>query len=246
MKYVNNLSTLLILISVSLSPIISSCKSGDCFYKKGKLLYDNNFKSAGQLTDWIMEGPGELGFNDGWMHMFAPDEKFHHVFWCPLDFPGSFIAEWEMQNMHPEAGLCIIFFATTGLNGEDIFDPSLPERDGTFFAYTRDKLKSYHISYYANAPGNPERETSHLRKNNMFEIVQAAPEGIPKNSTDIHRICLAKKGPHIVLYVDDRKIIDWTDDGTTFGPVYEGGKIGFRQMQWSHFRYRNFKVWDLK
>lgn len=44
----------------------------------------------------------------------------------------------------------------------------------------------------------------------------------------------------------DRKIIDWTDDGKEYGPVLGGGKIGLRQMQWTHFRYRNFKVWELE
>lgn len=47
------------------------------------------------------------------------------------------------------------------------------------------------------------------------------------------------------MFVDDRKIIDWTDDGKRFGPVLGAGKIGFRQMRWSHFRYRDFKVWQL-
>jgi hypothetical protein len=23
------------------------------------------------------------------------------------------------------------------------------------------------------------------------------------------------------------------------------GKIGFRQMEWTHFAYRNFKVWEI-
>jgi len=47
------------------------------------------------------------------------------------------------------------------------------------------------------------------------------------------------------MYVDDRRIIDWTDDNKKYGPVLKGGKIGFRQMKWTHFRYANFKVWNL-
>lgn len=214
-------------------------------WEGGRILYENDFSIPDQLEDWKMEGPGKTEFKEGWMHMYSPDEEWHHVYWCPMDFPESFAAEWEMQNMNPDAGLCIVFFAAGGINGEDIFDPLLPERDGTFRYYTKDKLKSYHISYYANNPKNQEREASHLRKNNMFEIMQTGPEGIAKHATDIHHIRLVKDRARIVMLIDGKKIIDWTDDGKTHGPVYGGGKIGFRQMQWSHFRYRNFKVQEI-
>jgi hypothetical protein len=216
------------------------------FPDRGELIYQNDFSAEADLKRWIMEGPGIMEFNNGWMHMHSPGETWHHVLWCPEDFPASFIAEWEMQNMNPRAGLCIVFFATTGLNGEDIFDPSLPKRDGTFHFYIKDKLKGYHISYYANSPVNTEREASHLRKNNMFELVQYGPEGIPKQSTKTHLVRLIKDGARIALFIDDDKIIDWTDDGISHGPVYQGGKIGFRQMQWTHFRYRNLRVWEIK
>ncbi len=214
--------------------------------EKDGLLYENSFSKPEKVDDWVMEGPGKLEFKDGWMHIYAPDEKWHHVFWCPKDFPGSFIAEWEAQNLETDAGLCIIFFAATGINGEDIFDSSLPERDGTFKYYIKDKLNSYHISYYANTPNRPDRGDSHIRKNTNFHLVQTGEEGISTNSEKIHKMKLIKDNDHIVMYVDDRKIIDWTDDGEEYGPVHQEGKIGFRQMQWTHFRYRNFKVWDLK
>ena len=86
----------------------------------------------------------------------------------------------------------------------------------------------------------------HLRKNNSFALLQTGPDGIPKNSVAVHRVKLVKNENKILFYLDDRKVIDWQDDGVTFGPVYGAGKIGFRQMQWSHFRYRNFKVWAIR
>ena len=55
---------------------------------------------------------------------------------------------------------------------------------------------------------------------------------------------LIKQEGKILMYIDDRKIIDWTDDGIKYGKILEDGKIGFRQMQWTHFAYRNFKVWE--
>jgi hypothetical protein len=63
---------------------------------------------------------------------------------------------------------------------------------------------------------------------------------------EIHKMRLVKDGAHIMMFVDNRKVIDWTDDGKEYGPVWQGGKMGLRQMKWTHFRYRNFKVWELK
>ena len=213
---------------------------------KGDLLYENPFSSAKEVSDWTMEGPGTLDFLEGWMYMQSPEEEGHHVFWCPRDFPSSFVAQWEMQNIETDAGLCIVFFAATGVNGEDIFDPKLKKREGVFKQYTKSDLNTYHISYYANAAHNPNRPHSHLRKNKGFYKVFEGEQGIPPASTDIHHITLVKEEARIQLYVDDRKVIDWVDDGETYGPVLQGGKMGFRQMKWTHFRYRNFKVWGHK
>lgn len=214
---------------------------------RGKLIYSNTMTSSLDMAGWKMEGPGEVVFKDGWMEMFSPGEKYHHVFWCPEDFPGSFIAEWEVQNLETDAGLCILFFSAKGKNGESIFDPTFPPRDGTFNQYTKsDRFNCYHISYYANGRDNPGREVSHLRKNSGFHLVQQKEPGIPVTSEKVHKMVLVKNNAQIRMYIDERKIIDWTDDGQTLGPVLQEGKMGFRQMQWTRFRYRNFRVWEVK
>jgi len=236
----------LLLLAFLMLPSACRSQTRSQSYDKGRLLYENSWSTHETVKDWVMEGPGELRFADGWMQMYAENEKWHHVLWCPVEFPSQFIAEWQIQNLHVEAGLLIVFFAAQGTNGEDIFDPALPPRDGAFRFYTKDKLNSYHISYYANNPKNPGRELSHLRKNNMFALVQTGAEGIAKHSEAIHTLRLVKDDGHILFFVDGRKIIDWEDDGETYGPLYRDGKFGLRQMQWSHFRYRNFKVWSIK
>jgi hypothetical protein len=214
-------------------------------FEKGEPVYENSLANRGSVKDWVMEGPGELEFRDGWMEMYSPEEKYHHVFWCPADFPDSFVAEWEAQNLHNRAGLCIVFFAAGGVNGKDVFDPSFPARNGRFSQYTKGPINSYHISYHANAPNEPGRDHANLRKNSGFHLVQEGNMGIPADSEQVHKLRLVKDGPRIVMFVDGRVIIDWTDDGETFGPALGGGKIGFRQMKWTRFRYRNFKVWGL-
>ena len=210
--------------------------------EKGELIYLNSFATAQMVNNWTMEGPGKLSFQHGWMTMFSPNQQMHHVFWCPENFPESFIAEWEAQNIYSEAGLAIVFFAAKGINGKDIFHPSQPPRDGTFKQYTLGDVRSYHISYYANAAHNKNRGHANLRKNNTFTLLQKGKEGIPTLSRSIHRIRLEKQGPTIRLWVNNKKTIDFSDKA----PYWGDGKIGFRQMQWTKFRYRNFKVWRIK
>lgn len=193
-----------------------------------------------------MEGLGEVEFSNGWMKMSSTKEKGHHVFWCPQEFPASFIAEWEVQNLRTKVGLCIVFFSAKGLNGEDIFDISLPKRDGTFTKYTKGAINNYHISYYANSKDHPGRETAHLRKNKGFHKVQEDAMGIPIHSQTIHKIQLVKFDGTIQLFIDGRKAIDWVDDGQKLGEILQAGKIGFRQMKWTQFNYRNFNVWECK
>lgn len=216
----------------------------------GALLYHADMHTPSSVAEWIMEGDAQVAFRDGWMEMYSPEKAAHHVFWCPQDFPESFIASWEVQNLAVDSGLLIVFFAATGVDGQDIFDQSLPARDGTFTQYTEGKIKSYHISYYANVAHEPGRVHVNLRKNNTFSLLQSGGEGIPTHSTNIHQLKLIKEGAHIRLFIDERKVIDYVDDsavvkGIDTGAAISVGKIGFRQMQWSHFRYRNFKVWEL-
>ena len=218
---------------------------------KGDLLYQSTLSTPDSVSEWQMEGPGKITFNNNWLQMFSPDEKMHHVFWCPKEFPDSFIAEWQVQNLKFDAGLVIVFFAAKGVSGEDIFSPNLVKRDGTFKQYTLGDINSYHISYYTNAAHNPNRGHANLRKNNTFSLLQKGQEGIPTLSEAPHKVRLVKNKHHIKMYIDERKVIDYLDDTPVIndvntGKALGGGKIGFRQMKWTKFQYRNFKVWQLK
>ena len=214
-------------------------------FTKESLLYKNNFSSKDDLKSWVLEGDAEVTIKDNWLEMFSPDEKSHHVFWCPKELPVSFMAEWEMQNLNLNAGLCIVFFSAKGINGLDVMHPNQKKRFGVFNQYTKSDINNYHISYYANNPKKPNRPFSHLRKNKGFITVQYGDKGIDTNSNSIHKIRLVKKENHISMSIDNREIINWKDDGLKYGEPHTGGRFAFRQMQWSHFRYRNFKVWNI-
>lgn len=213
---------------------------------KGELFYANPFASADQLKNWKMEGPGRMQFDDGWMTMDSPGGAGHIVNWCPVVFPDSFVAEWDVQHLEKGLGLCIVFIAAEGLNGEDIFAPSLPKRTGVFEQYVNGAIRNYHVSYYANPDDAPDRQSANVRKNPGSHLVLEGDEGIPTASMAIHHMRLVKDHGHIMMFDDGRKFVDWTDDGQALGPIYGEGKIGLRQMKWTGFRYRDFKVWTLK
>jgi hypothetical protein len=188
--------------------VIAYAQKSPLQVEKGALLYENALASQGELIGWKLEGPATVEFKDDWMHMYSPNEEGHHVYWCPEDFPSDFIAEWELQNIETDAGLCIVFFSALGQNGKDIFDPSIKPRDGVFRKYTKSDINNYHISYYANGKDKKGREVAHLRKNAGFYKVQIGEPGIPVESTEIHKMKLVKKGNHITMSVDELEIIN--------------------------------------
>ncbi len=223
---------------------------GDVEPLKGKLLYTVDLGSEAAMAGWRLEGPGILEREGPWLTMSSSEADTdgpagHIVYWEPENFPASFIAQWDFQPIS-EYGLCIVFFATRGANGADLFDPGIKERAGIFTQYHSSDINCYHISYYANTPFNPGRITTNLRKNAGFHLVANGSPGVPAGSRDIHTVTLIKQDNHIRLGVDEKKIIDWTDDGQRYGPVHGAGKIGLRQMKWMQARYRDFKVWAMK
>lgn len=211
---------------------------------RGPLLYETSLATPADAGDWILEGPGVITHRDGWLTMKSqrPDgPQGHLVYWCPKVFPDRFVAEWEFELLEPK-GLCIVFFAARGHDGKDLFDPALPRRSGIFTEYTEGALDAYHISYFANTPAVP-RAVANLRKNAGFFCLSNGPVGVTSGRPGtIHRAVLVKDGAHLRMSVDGRTIIDYTDDGQRAGPVLTDGRIGLRQMQWTHARYRNFRV----
>ena len=218
----------------------------DVMARMGQPLYESALDSPESVDGWVMEGPGLTSFEEGWMEVASkkPDSLLkdgHIVYWCPEDFPESFVAEWEVQ-IESEDGLCIVFFAASGAQGEDLFDPGLPKRTGIFKQYTQGAISCYHISYYANTPSAQGRITSNMRKNSGFYLVSNGPPGIAPGSKEAHTVCLIKDKGHVQMQIDGNTVIDFIDDGERYGPVHGAGKIGFRQMQWTVARYRDLRV----
>ena len=215
--------------------------------ERGTLLYQSALATAADTRGWKLEGPAIVDYRNGWMQMRSErpnGPEGHLVHWCPIEFPARFRAEWDFE-LIDETGLCIVFFAARGHGDRDLFDAALKPRTGIFAQYTNSDIDCYHISYFANAPSSPRR-VANLRKNSGFHLIANGPVGVTTGGGgSIHRAVLVKDGARIRMAVDGRTIIDHTDDGQRVGPVWAGGKIGLRQMQWTNARYRNFRVYAL-
>ncbi len=207
----------------------------------GELLYSCPLNCPEHFSEWLVDS-GRVSFVDGWLRVAseAPESRDpnagHTTFWCPFEAPDSFVAEWDFRLV--EEGLAITFFATRGIAGESPFDPRLPERHGEFIYYIKDRLLSYHTSYYSCGRG-----ITNLRKNNRFWLIGTGKAGIPHRSRDVHRLRLVKDEGHIQVLVDDGLILDCVDrNEERYGPRHTSGWLGFRQMRPGTADYRNLTI----
>jgi len=221
---------------------------GECMYDEGKIFFDTMLDAEplkGRLLveetfdgpwerNWALEGPGILTLENGRLRMREGDN--HIVLWHKQTFPNDFIAEWEFTP-NEIAGLCIVFFCAAGRNGEDLFDPALQKRDGTFKLYHSGDINCYHISYFRNTCARSPNCA--LRKNLGFYRASCGYDFIPLETGVTSKLTLVKRGAHIQLVINGHVSIDWVDDGVSRGPVWGAGKIGLRQMMTTDAYYDN-------
>lgn len=217
-----------------------------------KLIYENKLSCAEDVKDFRLEGSAEIYFEDGKMRMknaLSADlgQKSNFVYWCPVDFPSDIMIEWDFRPIE-EPGLAIMFFSSKGCNGEDLFDPSLAERDGQYNLYHSGDINAYHISYFRRK-WDEERafHTCNLRKSKGFFLVTQGADPIPDcaDAKESYHICVTKKDGKIDFAIDDLTVFSWQDDGKEYGDVLGGGKIGFRQMAPMIGEYSGLKVYEI-
>jgi hypothetical protein len=225
-----------------------------------ELLYENTFSKGKEASaaeaekDWVMEGGGIAQWADGYLRLSAKHytetrskiETDHLVYWLKRDFPADLAIAWDFRfpdwKISPN-GLAIIFFCARGAKGEDIFDPRLAKRDGIFKNYHSGDINCYHISYFAG-----QRGSANVRKNAGFHLVASGDDLVSRGGPEKwHHLSLMRFGATIELCVDGRQCVAWTDDGKTYGPVLDGGKLGLRQQNdLRHGDYTNLRVYRLK
>jgi hypothetical protein len=166
------------------------------------------------------------------------------VFWCPNEFPADVAISWEFWPIR-EPGLCILFFAAVGREGEDLFAPSLARRTGEYGMYHHGDINALHISYFRRRyPQERAFQTCNLRKSYGFHLVALGADPIPSvgDAQPPYHIQLIKCGPDVAFYINDLPILRWIDDGQSYGPILGEGKIGFRQMAPLIAEYANLRV----
>ena len=199
-----------------------------------------------------MEGEASVSFPDGRMRMEnqrdpGEGQAANFVFWCPQDFPGDVQITWEFTPLR-EPGLAILFFSARGRGGEDIFDANLKPRTGEYQQYHSGDLNALHISYFRRRyPSERAFHLANLRKSFGFHMVAQGADPIP-DVADIkgpYQIRIEKWRGQVRFWINDLPIFSWQDDGQTYGPLLDGGKIGFRQMAPLVAEYANLRVREL-
>ncbi len=217
-------------------------------------IYSNPLSGPDSIKGWRLEGDGATSFPMNRLRLEGtrdPEEgqKANIVFWCPEDFPDNISISWDFYPIY-EPGLCILFFAAKGKNGEDLFDPSLAERQGPYDQYHHGDINALHISYFRRrSPGEAAFTTCNMRKSYGFHLVAQGADPIPSvpHAEPPYRIEIIKDGPDVLFGIgkDGKEMLTlfhWTDDGKSTGPILTEGKIGFRQMTPMIGEYGNLSV----
>jgi len=224
-------------------------------FEETELLYRNPLSSPEDIAEWTLEGNAAITFPRGRMRMENTDDpngvdEPHYVHWCPERFPDEIKVGWDFWPLQ-EPGLCMIFFAATGIDGEHVLDPALQNRTGIYDQYVNGDINALHLSYFRRNHHGPdgakdeiEFQTVNLRKSKGFHLVQRGGDPIPsvKDANPPYRIEVVKCGPEVAFHVDGTQVLRWVDDGETYGPPLEDGSIGFRQMAPTMGEYADLTV----
>jgi hypothetical protein len=218
-------------------------------YAPTGLLYTNPLAGPADVAGWRLEGDAHITFPNGRMRIenardAGEGQAANLVYWCPEAFPDNIAVSWDFWPVR-EPGLCILFFAARGRQGEDLFDPALAPRAGIYNQYHHGDIDALHVSYFRRKnPSERVFHTCNLRKSHGFHLVAQGADPIPDvaDATPPYRIQLIKAGPVVEFSIDDLLIFHWEDDGTTFGPILGDGTIGFRQMAPLIGEYANLTV----
>ncbi|KPG73769.1 DUF1961 family protein [Enterococcus sp. RIT-PI-f] len=216
-----------------------------------ELLYERSLDDLSSVADWIEEGPMSKRIDRGLIFENSDPASMgdhaHFTCWLPHLFPENIQIEWEFLPLS-DSGLCMLFFAAIGQNGEDIFEKHLASRNGYYPQYHSGDINTYHISYFRRKYlSELSFRTANLRKSNGFHLVAQGADPLPDAThvLDFFQMKVKKIEGEISFFMNGLNIFTWQDDGHTYGPILKEGYIGFRQMAPMKAIYRNLKVWQV-
>jgi len=217
-----------------------------------KLIYDNPLASEADLKDFLLEGRALITFPEGRMRLenaesAAIGQKANYVLWCRESFPADLVIEVDFRPIR-EPGLGMLFFSASGRNGEDLFDPRLAPRTGEYVQYHHGDINAFHLSYFRRKEKDERSfHTCNLRKSYGFYLVAQGADPIPDadDADGFYQLRLIKRGAKIRFAINDLEVLQFTDDGESYGPLLGGGKIGLRQLAPMIGEYANLRVYAL-
>ncbi len=223
-------------------------------YRTMETIYQNPLAESKDIEGWRMEGDGAVTFPLIRMRLegtrdVEEGQKANIVFWCPNDIPDHVRISWDFYPIH-EPGLCILFFAAKGIQGEDLFDSALAKRSGPYDQYHHGDINALHVSYFRRKNPNERKFTTcNLRKSYGFHLVAQGADPIASlpDAVGPYRIEVIKDAGFVSFGIgrtkeDILRIFEWTDDAESTGPILKDGKIGFRQMTPMIGEYANLRV----
>ncbi len=216
------------------------------------LIYENPLACEADIQNFILEGQAKISFPNGRMQMenaldAENGQKANYVLWCPEDFPSDVLITWDFLPIK-EPGLCMLFFSALGKGGEDIFDGKLAGRTGEYHHYHHGDINAFHVSYFRRK--EPDERAFHvcnLRKSYGLHLVAQGGDPVPDADEvkEPYRLAVRKEKNLVTFSVNELEVFRFEDDGKTYGPLLQGGKIGFRQLAPLVADYGNLKVYGI-
>lgn len=206
------------------------------------LIHESELAEQADIDGWVMEGPGEVRFEDGWMILAsgaptAENRTGHFTFWTPVDLPEEYLIRWRFRPVNAQ-GLAMMILDAQGLGGEDLFDPSLAPRHGNFPEYWRGDIRSYHFSYLDSG----EWVRVNKNPNKLLFAMGLRPR---YEAGRVYELSVMKRDDHLIHAIDGQVIFDAEDREAWFGPPWHGGKLGLRQMKPCVAAYQDLRIYRI-
>lgn len=219
---------------------------------RGTLIYANPLSSPDDLRDFVLEGKAVMTFPEGRLRLENAEsaqlgQKANYVLWCRQELPADFMLQVDFRPLR-EPGLAMLFFSASGRDGRDLFDPSLTPRTGEYVQYHHGDINAFHLSFFRRKePDERNFHTCNLRKSYGFHLVAQGADPIPDaaDADRMYTLTLLKQGPEVRFAVDNLEVLYFRDDGSTFGPLLQGGCFGLRQLAPMIGEYAGLRVYDV-
>ncbi len=216
------------------------------------LIYENPLSGPENLRDFVPEGRVLMSFPEGRLRLENAEseqlgQKANYVLWCRPVFPADMLLEIDFRPVR-EPGLAMLFFAASGRDGRDLFDPSLSPRTGEYVQYHHGDINAFHLSFFRRKEKDERSfHTCNLRKSYGFYLTAQGADPIPDaaDADGFYTLSLLKKGPEVRFAVNGLEVLTFTDDGERYGPLLGGGRIGLRQLAPMAGEYANLRVYGL-